>query len=153
LIGTKMDAEQLAEKFRQKLSAAVVEKERQTTIAAENKDKRTADIEYCKQAMEREVIPFLEELKHHFGEDQFSFSPQIERHDHRPVGVTFTVGNGAPTSISTAFGNIVVTRIGGSGTRKGVPFVYAPDVEPYISNSGDLTRDKIAKLVEMVIDD
>src|SRR3954464_13706537 len=136
-----------------KLSAAVVEKERQTTIAAENKDKRTADIEYCKQAMEREVIPFLEELKHHFGEDQFSFSPQIERHDHRPVGVTFTVGNGAPTSISTAFGNIVVTRIGGSGTRKGVPFVYAPDVEPYISNSGDLTRDKIAKLVEMVIDD
>jgi hypothetical protein len=38
------------------------------------------------------------------------------------------------------------------GTSKGVPFVYAPDVEPYISNSGDLTRDKIAKLVEMVID-
>jgi hypothetical protein len=32
------------------------------------------------------------------------------------------------------------------------PFVYAPDVEPYISKSGDLTRDKIAKLVEMVID-
>jgi hypothetical protein len=25
-------------------------------------------------------------------------------------------------------------------------------VEPYISNSGDLSRDKIAKLVEMVID-
>ena len=31
------------------------------------------------------------------------------------------------------------------------PYVYAPDVEPYISNSGDLTREKIAKLVEMVI--
>ncbi|MFC7701923.1 hypothetical protein ACFQX9_35280 [Bradyrhizobium sp. GCM10028915] len=148
-----MNAEQLAEKFRQKISAAVAEKERQAIIAAENKDKRTADIEHCKQAMEREVIPFLEELKHHLGEEQFSFAPQIERNDHRPVGVSFTVGNGAPTSISTAFGNIVVTRIGDSGTKKGIPFVFAPDVEPYISNSGDLTRAKIAKLVEMVIEE
>jgi hypothetical protein len=30
--------------------------------------------------------------------------------------------------------------------------VYGPDVEPYISNSGDLTREKMAKLVEMEID-
>jgi hypothetical protein len=30
--------------------------------------------------------------------------------------------------------------------------IDAPDVEPYISNSGDLRRDKIAKLVEMVIE-
>jgi hypothetical protein len=148
-----MNAEQLAEKFRQKISAADVEKERQMIIADENKDKRTADIEHCKQAMEREVIPFLEELKHHLGEDQFSFAPQIGLNDHRPVGVSFTVGNGAPTSISTAFGNIVVTRIGDSGTKKGSPFVYAPDVEPFISNSGDLTRDKMAKLIEMVIDE
>lgn len=148
-----MNAEQLAEKFRQKISAADVEKERQRIIAAENTDKRTADIEHCKQAMEREVLPFMEELKHHLGEDQFSFALQIERSDHRPVGVSFTIGNGAPTSIATAFGNIIVTRIGDSGTAKGIPYVYAPDVEPYISNSGDLTRDKIAKLVEMVIDD
>ncbi|MCK1342915.1 hypothetical protein [Bradyrhizobium sp. CW11] len=148
-----MNAEQLAEKFRQKLSAAVAERERQAIIAAENKDKRTADIEHCKQAMEREVIPFLEELKHHFGEEQFSFAPQIERNDHRPVGVSFTIGNGPPTSISTAFGNIVVTGIGDSGTKKGIPFVFTPEVEPYISNSGDLTRAKIAKLVEMVIEE
>jgi hypothetical protein len=85
------------------------------------------------------------------GDDQFSFAPQIEINDHRPVGVSFTIGNGAPTSITTAFGNIIVTRIGDSGTSKGTPYVYAPDVEPYISNSGDLTREKIAKLVEMVI--
>src|SRR3954451_17267468 len=147
-----MNAEQLAEKFRQKLSAAVAEKERQAIIAAENKDKRTADIEHCKQAMEREVIPFLEELKHHFGEEQFSFAPQIERNDHRPVGVSFTIGNGPPTSISTAFGNIVVIRIGDSGTKKGIPFVFTPEVEPYISNSGDLTGAKIAKLVELVVE-
>jgi hypothetical protein len=113
-------------------------------------ERERRDIEHCKKAMD--VIPFLEELKRHLGEKQFSFAPQIEMNDHRPVGVSFKIGDGAPTSITTAFGNIVVTRIGDSGTSKGVPFVYAPDAEPYISNSGDLTRDKIAKLVEMVID-
>jgi hypothetical protein len=41
------------------------------------------------------------------------------------------------------------------GIRKhpifGISMVYPPDAEPYISNSGDLTRDKIAKLVEMTM--
>jgi hypothetical protein len=92
-------------------------------------------------------------LKHQLGEQHFSFAPQIELNDHRPVGVSFTIGDGGPTSITAAFGNIIITRIGDSGSAKGTPYVYAADVEPYISNSGDLTRDKIAKLVEMVIDD
>ena len=148
-----MNAEELANKFRDQIAAAVAEKKKEAGIAGENTHKRAADVEHCKSALEREVIPFLSELKHHLGDDQFSFAPQIELNDHRPVGVSFTIGNGAPTSITTAFGNIIVTRIGDSGTAKGTPYVYAPDVEPYISNSGDLTRDKIAKLVEMVIAD
>jgi hypothetical protein len=146
-----MKAEELARKFRGKIAAAIAEKEKQSSIAG--LAKRAADVEHCKNAMEREVIPFLTELKHHLGEQQFSFTPQIELNDHPAVGVSFTIGNGAPTSITTAFGNIIVTRIGDSGSAKGIPYVYAPDAEPYISNSGDLTRDKIAKLVEMVIDD
>jgi hypothetical protein len=148
-----MNAEELAQKFRAKIAAALAEREKQSGIAGDNSAKRAADVEHCKNAMEREVIPFLSELKQHLGDQQFSFAPQIELNDHRPVGVSFTIGNGAPTSITTAFGNIIITRIGDSGTAKGTPYVYAPDVEPYISNSGDLTRDKIAKLVEMVIDD
>jgi hypothetical protein len=147
-----MNAQELAAKFRAKIAVAAAEKNRQTDIAADNAGKRTADVEHCKIAMEQHVLPFLAELKQHLGEQQFSFAPQIELNDHRPVGVSFKIGDGAPTTITTAFGNIVVTRIGDSGTSKGVPFVYAPDVEPYISNSGDLTREKMAKLVEMVID-
>jgi hypothetical protein len=148
-----MNAEELAHRFRTKVAAAAAEKDKQTDIAAENTEKRAADIEHCKRAMEREVMPFLAELKQYLGEAQFSFASQIELNDHRPVGVSFTIGNGAPTSITTAFGNIVVTRIGDSGTAKGIPYVYAPDLEPYISNSGDLTREKMAKLVEMVMED
>ena len=150
--GKDMNAQQLAAKFTAKIAVAAVEKDRQAEIASSNTEKRTADIEHCKNAMEQHVLPFLDELKHHLGEHQFSFAPQIELNDHRPVGVSFKIGDGAPTSITTAFGNIIVTRMGDSGTSKGVPFVYAPDVEPYISNSGDLTREKISKLLEIVID-
>lgn len=101
--------------------------------------------------MKQQVIPFLTELRRHFGADQFSFAPQVDI-DHKPVGVAFRIGGGAPIIITTEFGNIVVTRLGASGSSKGIAFVYPPDAEPYISNSGDLTREKIAKLVELVID-
>jgi hypothetical protein len=46
-----------------------------------------------------------------------------------------------------------VVHAGASGSSKGVGAVYSPEKEPYISNSGDLTRGKIAKLIEMIIDD
>jgi hypothetical protein len=147
-----MNAQELAEKFTAKVAAAAIEKARQTDIAADNIKKRTDGVEHCKRALEQHVIPFLMELKHHLGEEQFSFAPQIDILDHKPVGVSFKIGDGSATSISTAFGNIVVTRFGDSGSSKGIPFVYHPDAEPYISNSGDLTRDEIAKLVEMAID-
>jgi hypothetical protein len=130
----------------------VVEKARQTAIAGEERSKRSDDTEHCKRAMQDNVLPFLTELKHHFGEEQFSFSAQVDLQDHKPVGVSFRIGDGPPTNICSTFGNLVVTRIGDSGSSKGLPFVYRPDSEPYISNSGDLTRDKIAKLVEMTID-
>src|SRR5688572_28541821 len=148
-----MNAEQLANKFRAKIATAVLEKDRRAGIAVDNTDKRTADIEHCKNAMEREVIRFLKELQQHLGDTDFSFAPQIELNDHRPVGVSFTIGGGSPTTITTAFGNIVVARLGGSGRTKGMSYVYAPDADPYISNSGDLTRDKMARLVEMVIEE
>jgi len=147
-----MDAKGLAEKFSEKIRAAVAERERQTGLATEHTRTRGEDIEHCKRAMETNVLPFLAELKQHLGEGQFTFAPQIDMQDHKPVGVSFKIGDGGTTSISTALGNIVVTRAGDGGTKKGVAYVYPPDAEPYISNSGDLTRDKIAKLVEMVID-
>jgi hypothetical protein len=147
-----MNAKELADKFNAKIGAAVVERERQSGLATEYIEKRGSDIEHCKHAMESNVLPFLAELKQHLGDGQFTFAPQIDMQDHKPVGVSFRIGDGGTTIISTARGNIVVTRAGDGGTKKGLAYVYPPDAEPYISNSGDLTRDKIAKLVEMVID-
>jgi hypothetical protein len=148
----RMNAKELADKFNEKIRVAVVERDRQSGLATEHIRTRGEDIEHCKRAMETNVLPFLAELKQHLGDAQFTFAPQIDMQDHKPVGVSFKIGDGGTTSISTALGNIVVTRAGDGGTKKGVAYVYPPDAEPYISNSGDLTRDKIAKLVEMVID-
>lgn len=146
-----MNAKELADKFAQRIATAVAEKDKQVHIAQENVDKRSDDVSHCKNAMEQHVLPFFVELKQHMGE-QFSFAPQIDIIDHKPIGVSFKIGDGGPVNIATAFGNIIVTRLGSSGTSKGMAFVYAADAEPYISNSGDLTREKMAKLVEMVID-
>ena len=147
-----MNAQELAEKFAAKVAAAAFEKDRQIGVAAENIEKRTDDADHCKRALSEHVLPFLNELKQCLPTDQFSFAPQIDLHDRKPVGVSFKIGDGGATSISTAFGNVIVTRTGASGSSKGIAFVYPPDGEPYISNSGDLTREKIAKLVEMAID-
>lgn len=148
----RMNAQELAARFSAKVAAAMVERDKQKDIAADDVEKRTDDFGHCKRALADHVIPFLEELKQHMPKEQFSFAPQIDMSDHMPVGVSFRIGDGSPTCISTASGNIIVTRVGTSGSSKGTPFVYPPDAEPYISNSGDLTREKIAKLVEMAID-
>jgi hypothetical protein len=76
---------------------------------------------------------------------------QIDLKYHRPVGVSFRIGDGPVTTIFTAFGNVFVTRGGDSGSSKVTSMVYAPNAEPYILNSGGLTRDKIAKLIEMTM--
>jgi hypothetical protein len=147
-----MNADDLARKFDARVAAAAKEKGRQADLGVGKVDERSADIEHCKNALEREVLPFLVELRDKFPDGQFTFSHQVERNDSRPVGVSFTIGNGGPTNITTAFGNVVVTRVGASGTSKGVPYVFAPDADPFISNSGDLTREKIGRLVELLLD-
>jgi hypothetical protein len=147
-----MDGKELAAKFSAKVAAAVAEKDKQETATADDKAKRLRDAEDCKRAMTEVVIPFLSELKANFPQDQFSFHPQIDLKDHKFVGVSFRVGDGPIISISTTFGNIIVSHSGASDSPKGISFVYSPQAEPFISNSGDLTREKISKLVEMVID-
>lgn len=147
-----MNAKELADKLHAKITGAVDEREHQSGLATEHFQERGEDVEHCKRAMESNVLPFLAELKQHLGNAQFTFAPQIDRDDHRPVGVSFKIGDAGTTNICTVHGDIVITRNGRGGTGKGVAFVYPPESEPYISNSGDLTRDKIAKLIEMVID-
>src|SRR5882724_10248754 len=147
-----MDAKELAAKFVAKAAAAVDEKDKQVTATPDDNAKRLKDAEDCKRAMMEVVLPFLSELKAHFPQDQFSFHPQIDLSDHKFVGVSFRVGDGPVTNISTTGGNVMVSHTGASGSSRGVNLAYSPETEPFVSNSGDLTREKISKLVEMIID-
>jgi hypothetical protein len=113
-----MDPKELADKFAAKVASAAVEREKQSTVAADNKTKRSDDAEHCKRAMAENVLPFLSELKSHLSEGQFSMAPQIDLQDHRPVGVSFRIGDGPVTTIFTAFGNVFVTRAATAGLRK-----------------------------------
>jgi hypothetical protein len=147
-----MNTQELADKFAAKVAAAVVERDKEAQVATDDSGKRSDDASHCKRAMEENVMPFFSDLKNRFPGDQFSFATQIDGKDHKVVGVSFKIGDGAVTSIFTAFGNVSVTRSGTSGASKGVNYVFPSDEEPYIANSGDLTSDKMAKLVEMIID-
>ena len=146
-----MDAKELADKFAARVTAATAERDRQKTVAADNIATRSQDADHCKRAMTELVIPFLSELKSYLP-DQVLLSPQVDLQDHKVIGISFKIGDGPGITISTAFGNVIVTRSGSSASSKGISFVYPGDAEPYIANSGDLTREKIAKLVEMAMD-
>lgn len=89
-----MDARELAAHFQKRIAAAVAEKNRQLALAEEHSEARADDIANCKRQLETQVLPFFAELKDHMGE-QFSFSHQIDIHDHKPVGVSFRVGDGS----------------------------------------------------------
>ncbi len=100
-----MNARELAAKFTAKIAVAAVEKDRQNEVAAaSNVDKRTADIEHCKNAMlSQNVSPFSEELKHDLGERQFS-SPRRST-SSRITGLSACpckIGDGASNQASTA---------------------------------------------------
>ena len=104
--------------------------------------------------MTNNVLPFLADPKSHLPDGQFSFASQIHAKDHAVVGVSFRIGDGAATTISTALGNVIVTHAEvRCYSPKAAKFPPHPPstVEPDISNSGDLTREKIGKLIAMMI--
>ena len=78
-----------------------MERERRSRLAAEDIHKRGEDVEHGKRAMESNVLPFPAELKQHLDDDQFTFAPQIDMQDHKPVGVSFKIGDGGTTTLST----------------------------------------------------
>jgi len=147
-----MEAKELAAKFTTRVAAAATEKDKQTKDAVEGRATDLTDAAECKRAMTEVVIPFLSEVRAAFPPQQFSFSPQIDLQDHQFVGVSFKVGNGPMVTISAAFGNIIIAQSGGSGSSKGIEFIYDRGAEPFISSSRDLTREKVAKLIETVIE-
>lgn len=79
-----MNAEELANKFKSKMADAITEKNKQVGIATSNAAKGSADVEHCKNAMEREVIPFQRAQTSHGG--RAVFIRAANRHQRPPTG-------------------------------------------------------------------
>jgi hypothetical protein len=148
-----MEPKDLVAKFAKKTAAAATDREKQKAAGAEHRAARLKRGKDGKKAMAEVVIPYLTEMKAQFPQNAFSFNVmELDADDHKPTGVSFRIGYGPTVTISISFGDVTVAKTGVHGAR-GVPFVYSPNAEPFISVPNDLTRAKLSKLIEMVLED
>ncbi len=150
-----MDPKELAAKYAKKCAEEALEKASQKIKQEEILDKLKADTAAYKKAITDVVIPFMSELQQAFPKDTFSYHAQIDLSDNKPFGVSFKIGDMDPIEIISQAGRISIRRMAPSLGR-GFPQIsctYSPNAEPYISSPGDLTREKLAKLIAMVVED
>jgi hypothetical protein len=150
-----MDPKELAAKYAKKCAEEALEKASQKLKQEEMLDQLKADAAAYKKAFTDVVIPFMSELQQAFPKETFSYRAHIDLSDNKPVGVSFKIGDMDPIEIISQAGKIAIIRMAPSLGR-GFPQIsctYSPNAEPYISSPGDLTREKIANLVAIVMED
>jgi hypothetical protein len=147
-----MDPKILASKFAKKAAEETNEKETKKAAEAESQAALVRLSEDGKRAIAEVVIPYFNDIKAQFPPDQFSYDVQVDTKDHKPVGVSFTLGKGPLIVISTYFGRVTITQTNTPDLPNKVAFVYSPKAQPFIETPRDLTREKIGNLIEMVIE-
>jgi hypothetical protein len=100
----------------------------------------------CQSAIEMVVLPYLAGVQKKFGAAKFWYGLHRDSGDGRPSGVSFRVGGGRPTHVSTGDGTITVIR-GDILDQSANP----SDQMPTISRPEDLTAENISRLIEIAI--
>jgi hypothetical protein len=105
------------------------------------------------QAIANVVIPYFDEILETIGPTGFKFSriQSPDPIDILPLGVRFAVGDSVEYEISVASSKIWIKKVGSKSDGVGTAFVYPGSEEPHIGEPHDLTREKIGKLLELVI--
>lgn len=106
------------------------------------------------QAIATVVIPYFAEILETIGPAGFKFSrvQSPDPIDILPLGVRFAVGDSVEYEISVASSKVWIKKVGSKSNGVGTAFVYPDTEEPYIGEPLDLTREKIGKLLELVIE-
>ncbi|MEI9930124.1 MAG: hypothetical protein WDM89_06135 [Rhizomicrobium sp.] len=107
------------------------------------------------QAIATVVVPYFDEILRAIGPAGFQFSLVPSSNPIEgglPLGVRFAVGSSVEHEISVASSKVWIKRIGSKSDGVATVFVYPGAEEPYIGEPQDLTRDKIGKLLELVIE-
>ena len=168
-----MDPQQLKRLFEEKSATKADKTAREKTRIAARAAEQQKRAEEGRVALRDVVTPYFQELLETFPTGHFSFNPAalMNAESHTPVAVSFKVGDGAEHYIEVVQGNVRIWRQGpkfpvqdakGPKAAKGrkraakfpgldIQFVFSGNAEPFIALPSDLTREKLAKLVEMAI--
>jgi hypothetical protein len=105
------------------------------------------------EAILKVVIPYFTEIAQTVGADNFKFTevPDGNPLSKLPLGVRFMIGSSVEYEISVASSKVWIKTVGSKSAGVSVVFVYPSTQEPHISEPGDLTREKLGKLLALVI--
>jgi len=105
------------------------------------------------EAILKVVIPYFTEIAQTIGADNFRFTevPDGNPLSTLPLGVRFVIGSGVEYEISVASSKVWIKTVGSKSAGIGVVYVYPGTHEPHISEPGDLTREKLGKLLALMI--
>jgi len=132
---------------------AVTETARLASVASSKAEAVAKQLE-GQQAISTLVVPYFDEILKTIGPAGFKFS-QVQSPDPidmLPLGVRFTVGDSVEYEISVASSKVWIKKVGSKSDGVGAAFVYPGSEEPHIGEPQDLTREKIGKLLELVIE-
>jgi hypothetical protein len=106
------------------------------------------------QAVATVVVPYFNEILQVMGSGSFQFSqvPSPDPIDMLPLGVRFVVGRSVEFEISVASSKVWIKKVGSKSEGVSTTFVYPGTEEPHIGEPQDLTREKIGRLLELVIE-
>jgi hypothetical protein len=133
---------------------ASAEETQRATVAALKAD---ADFKQKEgqEAILKVVIPYFTEITRTMGANTFKFAevPDGNPLGTLPLGVRFMIGGSVEYEISVASSKVWIKTVGSKSAGVSVVYVYPSTQEPYISEPRDLTRDKLGRLLALVIEE
>ena len=136
-----MDPKELALSFAEKLQIRGKVKDAEAAAAIARRSSRERDQEEAEAALDRIVLPYLDEVKKELG-DSFIFEVVRDNSTMKAVGVTFTLDRSKKISINSRFGHL-------STVVQGMEQPYNFDCS--VVAASDLSREKIGKLINQLI--
>jgi hypothetical protein len=148
-----MDPQELANLFEKKNA-------KRAARAAEEKSKSDAKADWQMRAeqgrvaLREVVIPYFQELVETFPKGQVKFDQaRVDAATGASTAVSFKIGDSAEHVIEVIHGNVRIWRPRSDRPPFDMESVFSGNAEPLIAGPSDLTREKLSKLVEMVINE
>lgn len=148
-----MDPKDLKILFDKKAADKASAEETQRAAVAALKAETVFKQKEGQEAIAKVVIPYFTEIARTIGADNFKFTevPDGNPLSTLPLGVRFKIGGSAEYEISIASAKVWIKTVGSKSAGVSVVFVYPSTEEPHISEPSDLTREKLGKLLALVI--